>query len=289
MKHPARLAAVLVLSAGTVLVPTAAHAAAPATAAFTRLAQWPAGYVGSITVRNDTAATIDGWRVGFDLTGGTRVTSSHSAVFSHSGDRYTVTNESWNGRLAPGSSATFGWVAAGQGTPAGCTLNGASCTGTPPDFTAPVRPGPLAFDISKGLTVSWAPSAGDGEQVAYQVFESERLLATVTEPRYVYSSGGALPPRIYVFAVRAVDAAGVYVPGGRAAYPSSVLMNAIPAKVAGVERLVMVTPTPDGEVNPLVLAAAHLAGVDEIWCLGDPGIAGPAHDVDRRYPPRAIR
>jgi histidinol dehydrogenase len=67
---------------------------------------------------------------------------------------------------------------------------------------------------------------------------------------------------------RAVDAAGVYVPGGRAAYPSSVLMNAIPARVAGVERLVMVTPTPKGEMNPLVLAAAHIAGVDEVWRIG---------------------
>ncbi|MBA4779025.1 MAG: histidinol dehydrogenase [Sphingomonadales bacterium RIFCSPHIGHO2_01_FULL_65_20] len=66
----------------------------------------------------------------------------------------------------------------------------------------------------------------------------------------------------------AVDAAGLYVPGGRAAYPSSLLMNAIPAKVAGVERLVVVTPTPKGQVNPLVLAAAHLAGVDEIWRVG---------------------
>ncbi len=67
---------------------------------------------------------------------------------------------------------------------------------------------------------------------------------------------------------RAVDAAGVYVPGGRAAYPSTLLMNAIPAKVAGVERLVVVTPTPNGEINPLVLAAAHLAGADEIWRVG---------------------
>ena len=67
---------------------------------------------------------------------------------------------------------------------------------------------------------------------------------------------------------RAVDAAGLYIPGGRAAYPSSLLMNAIPAKVAGVERLVVVTPTPKGLVNPLVLAAAHLAGVDEVWRIG---------------------
>ena len=65
-----------------------------------------------------------------------------------------------------------------------------------------------------------------------------------------------------------IDAAGLYVPGGKAAYPSSVLMNAIPAAVAGVERRVMVVPTPDGYVNPLVLAAAALAEVTEIWRIG---------------------
>ncbi|MBO6577859.1 MAG: histidinol dehydrogenase [Thalassospira sp.] len=67
---------------------------------------------------------------------------------------------------------------------------------------------------------------------------------------------------------RAVSAAGLYVPGGLASYPSSVLMNAIPAKVAGVERLVMVVPTPDNKMNPLVLAAARIAGVDEIYRIG---------------------
>jgi histidinol dehydrogenase len=66
----------------------------------------------------------------------------------------------------------------------------------------------------------------------------------------------------------AIGAAGLYVPGGTAAYPSSVLMNAVPAKVAGVPRLVMVVPTPDGKLNPLVLAAASLAGVDEIYRIG---------------------
>ncbi|MBV1688101.1 histidinol dehydrogenase [Novosphingobium sp. G106] len=67
---------------------------------------------------------------------------------------------------------------------------------------------------------------------------------------------------------RPVDAAGLYIPGGRASYPSSLLMNAIPAKVAGVERLTVVHPTPKGVINPLVLAAAHIAGVDEIWRVG---------------------
>ncbi|KIC32149.1 histidinol dehydrogenase [Leisingera sp. ANG-S5] len=66
----------------------------------------------------------------------------------------------------------------------------------------------------------------------------------------------------------AVSAAGLYVPGGLASYPSSVLMNAIPAKVAGVERLAITVPTPDGQVNPLVLLAARLAGVDEIYRVG---------------------
>lgn len=66
----------------------------------------------------------------------------------------------------------------------------------------------------------------------------------------------------------AVDAAGLYVPGGLANYPSSVLMNAIPARVAGVGRVVMVVPTPDGQINPLVLVAAKLAGVDEIYRIG---------------------
>ncbi|NBC35664.1 histidinol dehydrogenase [Novosphingobium sp. FSY-8] len=83
----------------------------------------------------------------------------------------------------------------------------------------------------------------------------------------------------------AVDAAGLYVPGGRAAYPSSLLMNAIPAKVAGVGRLVVVTPTPRGAVNSLVLAAAHLAGVDEIWRIGGAqAIAALAYGTDRIAP-----
>jgi histidinol dehydrogenase len=65
-----------------------------------------------------------------------------------------------------------------------------------------------------------------------------------------------------------IAAAGIYVPGGKAAYPSSVLMNAVPAKVAGVPRVVMTVPAPDGALNPLVLAAARIAGVDEVYRVG---------------------
>ena len=83
----------------------------------------------------------------------------------------------------------------------------------------------------------------------------------------------------------AVDAAGLYVPGGRAAYPSSLLMNVIPAKVAGVHRIAMVTPTPKGEINPLVLAAASIAGIEEIWRIGGAqAVAALAYGTDRIQP-----
>src|SRR5437764_182203 len=76
----------------------------------------------------------------------------------------------------------------------------------------------------------------------------------------------------------AIEAVGLYVPGGTAAYPSSVLMNAVPAQVAGVPRLVMVVPAPEGKLSPLVLAAAQLAGIDEIYRIGGAqAVAAPAY------------
>jgi histidinol dehydrogenase len=80
---------------------------------------------------------------------------------------------------------------------------------------------------------------------------------------YQDALGNALGQR-----VTAIDRVGIYVPGGKAAYPSSVLMNAIPAKVAGVGEIVMVVPAPQGELNPVVLGAAHLAGVDRVFTIG---------------------
>ncbi|HMM75387.1 MAG TPA: histidinol dehydrogenase [Gammaproteobacteria bacterium] len=80
---------------------------------------------------------------------------------------------------------------------------------------------------------------------------------------YVDAEGNTLGQQ-----VRPLDRAGLYVPGGKAAYPSSVLMNAIPAKVAGVAEVVMVVPAPDGLIEPVVLAAAHIAGVDRVFSIG---------------------
>ena len=83
----------------------------------------------------------------------------------------------------------------------------------------------------------------------------------------------------------AVQSVGLYVPGGKAAYPSSVLMNAIPARAAGVKRIVMVVPTPDGILHPLVLAAAHVAGIDEIYRIGGAqAVAALAYGTDTIKP-----
>jgi len=100
-------------------------------------------------------------------------------------------------------------------------------------------------------------------RIAAERIESFHRRQLPTGIDYVDAAGVRLGQRW-----RPIAAAGLYVPGGTAAYPSSVLMNAIPAKVAGVERLVMVVPAPDGVLNPLVLAAARMTGIDEIYRVG---------------------
>jgi histidinol dehydrogenase len=87
------------------------------------------------------------------------------------------------------------------------------------------------------------------------------------QPLEPFEFGDALGNRLGQ-RITPLDRVGIYVPGGKAAYPSSVLMNAVPARVAGVPEIVMVVPTPGGETNPAVLGAAHLAGVDRVFRIG---------------------
>ncbi|MCS0497787.1 histidinol dehydrogenase [Ancylobacter mangrovi] len=107
------------------------------------------------------------------------------------------------------------------------------------------------------------PATLDALKLAHERIRSHHARQLPESGRYVDPIGVELGHRW-----TAVDAVGLYVPGGTAAYPSSVLMNAVPAKVAGVGRLAMVVPAPDGQLNPLVLAAARLAGVDEVYRVG---------------------
>lgn len=123
------------------------------------------------------------------------------------------------------------------------------------------------FEISK---TAWV-QAWDGLPA-----DLRAALAAAAERIRAYAEHQKLAPFAYTDAlgntlgqeVRSLERVGIYVPGGKAAYPSSVLMNAIPAKVAGVDDIVMVVPAPGGELNPVVLAAAHLAGVDRLFTIG---------------------
>jgi histidinol dehydrogenase len=130
---------------------------------------------------------------------------------------------------------------------------------------------PLADAAAMELTQAELKAALDGlpadqrsalEQAAQRVTAYHRKQSQ-SSWNYTEADGTMLGQQI-----TAIDRVGLYVPGGKAAYPSSVLMNALPAKVAGVAELIMVVPTPDGVKNQLVLAAAYLAGVDRVFSIG---------------------
>ncbi|HLY44987.1 MAG TPA: histidinol dehydrogenase [Stellaceae bacterium] len=130
-----------------------------------------------------------------------------------------------------------------------------------------VRLGPAGLRLSPAEIAAGADAAAPETVAALRVaaarIESFHRRQLPSDIDYVDPEGVRLGQRW-----RPLEAAGLYVPGGTAAYPSSVLMNAIPAKVAGVERLVITVPAPDGVLNPLVLAAARLVGIDEIYRIG---------------------
>ena len=116
--------------------------------------------------------------------------------------------------------------------------------------------------------IAKAVADADSDTVAALSLARDRIMAhhrrqLPRDDRYIDPIGVELGSRW-----TAIQSVGLYVPGGTASYPSSVLMNALPAKVAGVERIVMAVPAPDGRLNPLVLVAAHLGGVSEIYRMG---------------------
>lgn len=124
------------------------------------------------------------------------------------------------------------------------------------------------------------PALLEALQFAHDRIASHHRRQLPTDDHYVDALGVGLGSRW-----TAIEAVGLYVPGGTASYPSSVLMNAVPAKVAGVERIVMVVPSREGELNPVVLAAARIAGVDEIYRIGGAqAIAALAHGTQTIAP-----
>ncbi|MDG4832338.1 cellulase family glycosylhydrolase [Solwaraspora sp. WMMD1047] len=156
-----------VLAAAAMVVITALPASA-ATAAFTIVNNWGGGYQGQFTVTNNTSAQITSWRVEFDLPVGSTITQSWSAQQATSGNRYTFTNAAWNGNLSAGASTSFGFIVNGSGTPTGCTVNGASCSGgttptTPPTTAPPTTPPPTTAPPTTPPPTGDTPVARHGQ------------------------------------------------------------------------------------------------------------------------------
>jgi histidinol dehydrogenase len=126
-------------------------------------------------------------------------------------------------------------------------------------------PSDLAIPVER-LKQAWEGLSAEQQQALQHAADRVKAYAEhqkIDSWQYTEADGTVLGQK-----VTPLDRVGLYVPGGKAAYPSSVLMNALPAKVAGVKELVMVVPTPRGEVNELVLAAAHVCGVDKVFAVG---------------------
>jgi hypothetical protein len=202
------IAAALVTVAGTIIVAATPALAAPATAAFVKTSSWGSGYEAKYTITNATTSTINGWTVAFDLPAGTSVSSSWDANRAGSSGRITFTS-TWNGTIAPGGTASFGFIASGSGNPTNCTLNGASCGGgTTPTTPAgtPGIPGNLQVTGSTSSSISLSWSASTGTVTGYRVYEGSTVRATVTGTTATVS--GLAAGTSHTYTVKAYNAVG---------------------------------------------------------------------------------
>src|SRR5437762_1630726 len=159
-------AAVSAAAAFATLTITTAPSASAATAGFSIVSSWGSGYQGNFTVTNNSSASITSWRVEFDLPSGSTIQNSWNAQQTTSGNHYTFTNAPYNGALAAGAATSFGFIVNGSGVPAGCTVDGVSCSGgsstasptttTPSPSTSATAPAPSA---SATASPSSAPSS----------------------------------------------------------------------------------------------------------------------------------
>ncbi|MCX4958070.1 glycoside hydrolase family 18 chitinase [Streptomyces virginiae] len=191
---------------GLVALAGPAQAAASATATYTKVSDWGSGFEGKWVVKNTGTTTLSSWTVEWDYPAGTSVTSAWDATVTSSGTHWTAKNLGWNGTLAPGATAAFGFNGAGGGAPSGCKINGASCDGgTQPGDTPPTAPGtPTASNIADtSLTLTWTPATDDKGVKNYDVYRGSNKIATVTGTGYADS--GLTKGTTYTYSVTARD------------------------------------------------------------------------------------
>jgi chitinase len=194
------------------LLPTAPAYAAASTATFVKTSTWDTGYQAQYTITNNGTTPINGWTVAFDLPSGTSVGTYWDALLTQSGSHYTFKNREYNGTIAAGASASFGFVASGTGTPTGCLLNGAACGGGGggggSDTQAPTTPSGLLVTghTSSSVSLAWTASTDNVGVTGYEVYQGSSPATTVTGTSATVS--GLSPSTAYTFKVRAKDAAG---------------------------------------------------------------------------------
>ncbi|MFD9078904.1 glycosyl hydrolase family 18 protein [Streptomyces erythrochromogenes] len=205
-----RVAAVVAVLAlpvtGLVALAGPAQAAASATATYTKASDWGSGFEGKWVVKNTGTTTLSSWTVEWDYPAGTSVTSAWDATVTGSGTHWTAKNVGWNGTLAPGATASFGFNGAGSGAPSGCKINGASCDGgTQPGDNPPTAPGaPAASNVADtSLTLTWTPASDDKGVKNYDVYRGSAKIATVTGTSYADS--GLTKGTTYTYSVTARD------------------------------------------------------------------------------------
>ncbi|WP_030567393.1 glycoside hydrolase family 18 chitinase [Streptomyces aureocirculatus] len=187
---------------------TASKAAAGATATFTKTQDWGSGFGGKWTIKNTGTTTLSSWTVEWDFPAGTKVTSAWDATVTNSGNKWTAKNLSWNGSLAPGATASFGFNGSGPGSPSNCLLNGESCDGGgQPGDSAPSAPGtPTASGITDtSVKLDWKAATDDKGIKNYDVLRDGAKVATVTGTSYADS--GLTKGTDYSYSVQARDTA----------------------------------------------------------------------------------
>ncbi|WP_084262515.1 glycosyl hydrolase family 18 protein [Actinomadura formosensis] len=217
MSGPGGRRAIALAGAATLAVATALLTAPPASSAGTvtatckKSSDWGTGFEGSCTITNGTGSAVNGWKLEADMPSGTSIGSVWDAAKAVSGNHYTFTNASWNGTIAAGASASFGFGGTGSGWFTGCTINGAPCdgSGAPGDDTqAPTAPSGLTSTgkTATSVSLSWNAATDNVGVTGYDVYNGGTKATSVTGTGATI--GRLSAKTAYTFTVKAKDAAG---------------------------------------------------------------------------------